>query len=147
MSSSGTRSDGGLNAWVAARRLQIFDDLRKGLAPSEGSYDDQALRDGRSKGQPQLGATHFAPDEVKIEFIYPDPRSASTVLTVRLSPPERIVFMPVPSWVVENIWQGEVNGSFHFESDALNMVDRFREQLSESGNMSHFGRQEPTRRE
>ncbi|MGV3617257.1 MAG: hypothetical protein ACO1SV_18170 [Fimbriimonas sp.] len=136
-----------LNSYVAERRRRLFDDLRAGRAPSEGLYDELALREARSKGEPQLGTTRLSPHAIELEFIYPDPRGASSVITVRLDPPERIVFMPVPEWVVESIWQGEIAGSHHFESDAYAMVDVFREGLAEATNAARFERQEPTRRE
>lgn len=136
-----------LNAYVAAKRLAIFDELKGGLAPSEGTYDEAALAEGRVKGQPQMGATRYEPRAIFVEFIYPDPQTTSTILTIKLDPPERIVFLPVPSWVVESIWQGEIAGSFHFESDAMRLVDEFKTELTEEGNPKWFGPQMAKRRE
>lgn len=128
-----------LNAYVAEVRLRIFEDLQKGLPPHEGEYDAQALRDGQVKGKPQMGTTRFEPEAIMLEFIYPDPKSSSTVLTVRLPAPERIVFLPVPAWVVESIWQGEISGSHQFESDARRLVEEFRQELEPEANLKHFG--------
>jgi hypothetical protein len=137
----------GLNQFVAERRRRIFDDLRAGRTPSEGAFDEAILREARAKGEPQMGSARLAPHTIELEFIYPDPRGASTVVVVRLDPPERIVFMPVPSWVVESIWQGEIAGSHHFESDARALLRAFEAQLEPEANATLFGRQEPTRRE
>lgn len=136
-----------LNAYVAERRRFLFDDLRAGRAPSEGVYDEALLREARTKGDVQLGSARLLPNSIELEFIYPDPRGVSSIVIVRLDPPERIVFLPVPGWVVESIWQGEIAGSHHFESDAYAMVDAFRAQLEAEANAALFGRQEPTRRD
>lgn len=136
-----------LNAYVAEHRRRIFEDLRAGRAPSAGTYDEALLREARVKAEPQMGSAHYAPNAIELEFIYPEPRGATTVVTVHLDPPERIVFMPVPAWVVESIWQGEISGSHHFESEATEMLAAFQAQLEPMRNAELFGRQEPTRRE
>lgn len=82
-----------------------------------------------------------------LEFIYSDPASSAMILTVTLEPPERIVFLPVPDWVVESIWQGEVTGSAHFESDAIRLVQAFEQELREEANARWFEPQPPKRRE
>lgn len=128
-----------LNAYAAERRLRIYEELRAGKSPSEGAYDEAQLREARTKGQPQMGATRFAPDSIIFEFIYPDPKAAPSVLELRLAPPERIVFMPVPAWVVESIWQGEIDGSYQFESDADRMLEEFRLNLEPEANEAIFG--------
>src|SRR5258708_30976571 len=110
-----------LNAFVAEKRLILLEDLKAGKAPREGEFDDATLKEGLVKGQPQLGATHYDPRSIFLEFIFPEPQSSSTVLTVRLDAPERIVYLPVPEWVLESIWEGEISGSFHFESDAMGL--------------------------
>ncbi|AIE85245.1 hypothetical protein [Fimbriimonas ginsengisoli] len=127
-----------LNQYAAERRLRIFDELRAGRSPSEGSFDEAVLREARAKGQPQMGSTTYAPDAILFEFIYPNPTGAPILLEVRLDPPERIVFMPVPSWVVESIWQGEISGSAHFESDAYAMLETFRQSLEPDRNSEQF---------
>ena len=136
-----------LNAYVAEHRRRLFEDLRAGKAPSEGTYDEVLLREARAKGEPQMGSTRLTPDAIELEFIYPEPRGATIVVTVHLDPPERIVFMPVPSWVVESIWQGEIAGSHHFESEAQELLAAFAAQLEPVPNAELFGRQEPTRRD
>jgi hypothetical protein len=136
-----------LNAYAAQKRLAIFEQLKQGLPPGEGDYDEDLLREGKVKGDPQMGATQFRPDALIFEFIYPDPATSATILSVRLPAPERIVFMPVPGWVVENIWQGDVDGTYQFESDAQRLVAEFSEQLSEEANAEWFGPRQPKRRE
>lgn len=125
----------------------IFDQLKQGLPPSEGEFDEQVLRDAKIKGQPQMGTTRFEPNAIFVEFIYPDPNSTASILTVKLDTPERIVFLPVPEWVIESIWQGDVAGSYHFESDARALVAKFEMELSEAENPKWFGKQMAKRRE
>jgi hypothetical protein len=68
-------------------------------------------------------------------------------LQVRVAAPERIVYLPVPEWVVESVWQGEVAGSYQFESDARRLVDKFQEETTTEGNTKWFQKQPPKRRE
>ena len=76
---------------------------------------------------------------MRFEFIYSSKGASSTVFQVEVDAPERIVYMPVPSWVIESIWQGEINGSFHFESDARELIDQFTASLQTEANASIFG--------
>lgn len=99
------------------------------------------------KGAPQMGSTRYAPDAIFVEFIYPDKLGKSVILTVKLEAPERIVYLPVPGWVVESIWQGEISGSFHFESDARRMMAELENQLDPEPNKALFGPKQATRRE
>jgi hypothetical protein len=136
-----------LNAYAAEKRLKLFEELRNGLDPSEGEFDSALLAEGRIKGQPQLGTTRYEPDSIIIEFIFPDSQSSATVFTVKLKSPQRIVFMPVPSWVVESIWQGEIDGSFQFESDARKLLEAFQAGLQREPNAKWFERRQASRRE
>src|SRR6266446_7305372 len=104
-----------LNEFVAAKREHIFEDLKRGQPPAEGEYSEGAFKEGKIKGAPQVGTTRYEPAAVILEFIYPDRASTATVLAVRLQTPERVVFLPVPDWVIESIWQGDIDGSYHFE--------------------------------
>lgn len=115
-----------LNEWVATQKRALLEELVAGKEPSFGSFEPALLREGKVKGKPQMGTTRHEPHSVHLEFIYSDPLSSATVLTVTVAPPERIVFLPVPEWVVESIWQGEIDGTFQFESDAMAMVKTFR---------------------
>jgi hypothetical protein len=135
-----------LSEFVTSQRNAILSDLRAGKLPNIGEYSEQILREGRAKGLPQMGSVRYEPDALVAEFIFPATGSTSTVLAVRIPTPQRIVFMPVPPWVIESIWQGEIDGSFHFESDANRLVGAFTEQLSVANNFSLFGDKAPTRR-
>ena len=136
-----------LNAWQGEKRRKLFDDLVNGREPSEGSFSLDALKEGRAKGKPQMGSVRYEPDQVVVEFIYSDSTSSATVFTVTLTPPERIVFLPVPSWVIESIWQGEIAGSHHFESDARRLLREFEADLEPEANKKLFGPQPAKRRE
>ena len=137
----------GLNQWIAQIKRRLFDDLAQGRNPSEGDFDQVALKEARAKGSPQLGATVLAPDRIEVQFVFPDPTSAASVVSVSLMPPERIVFLPVPPWVVENIWQGSVDGSAVFESEARDLIEAFLREVEPESNLKHFGPKQASRRE
>ena len=136
-----------LNEFAAQKKRAIFEDLEKGLNPNEGSFDESILKEARAKGKPQMGTTRYTPNEIVFEFIYPDRLSSSTVVPVHLAPPQRIVFLPIPSWVVESIWQGEIDGTYHFEADALRLVEEFEALLTPEANPAQFGPRVKTHRE
>ena len=136
-----------LNAFVAENRKQILGRLSRGEAPQVGEFDGETLRQALLKGGPQVGATRYEPNAVNFEFAFPDPIGAAMILRVRVPAPERIVFMPVPGWVIENIWQGDVDGSYHFEKDADELLAKFTADLEESPNLEWFGPRPPKRRE
>jgi hypothetical protein len=136
-----------LATFVAEARQNILEDLLGGQEPRTGEFDRALLNESRRKGAPQMGTTRYEPHCIQLEFIFPDSRSASTVFTVTLEAPERIVFMPVPNWVVENIWQGSVEGSYCFESEAKEFLKEFIAVLLEEENARHFGPRAPMRRE
>jgi hypothetical protein len=126
--------------------MRILEELRTGNSPSVGTFDEARLKECRSKGLPQLGTTRFEPEAVVIEFIFPSPGSSAGVLEVRIPSPERIVYLAVPGWVVEQIWEGEVDGSYHFESDARARVAEFVAGLEPAENAAQFGAKQPKRR-
>ncbi|MBX3120151.1 MAG: hypothetical protein KF784_13885 [Fimbriimonadaceae bacterium] len=136
-----------LNAYAAEKRLMIFEQLKQGLPPSEGEFDEQTFLDAKVKGLPQMGTTRYEPQAIYLEFIYPDPQGGSAIVTVKLDAPERIIFLPVPEWVIESIWQGDIDGSYHFESDAQALVAKFEAELTADGNEKWFGKQMAKRRE
>lgn len=136
-----------LKEFVAQKRKSIYEDLLAGREPQEGAFDPERLAEARKKGAPQLGAVVLEPHRVLMEFIYPAPQASTVVLTVAVDTPERIVFMPVPSWVVESIWQGEIDGSHFFESEARCLLRDFEELLNEPVNAGLFGDRRAKRKE
>lgn len=135
-----------LNSYAATVRLRVFERLRQGLAPEEGEWDEAVRQEAKLRGAPQMGATRYEPHAIRFEFVYQDPRGGANVLTVTVPSAERIVYLPVPNWVVEIIWQGEIGGSYQFESDAERMVEAFRALLSPENNAALFGPKPPTGR-
>ena len=127
-----------LNAFAAERKRALHEELLRSESPSFGSYDETLLRDAKAKGAPQMGSTNYAPNSITIEFIYSDGQGAM-VVPITVESPERIVFLPIPEWVIESIWQGEIDGSYHFESDALALVAKLQEQLEPEANAQLFG--------
>lgn len=135
-----------LRTFVAAQRLAIFDRLKAGLAPESCEFDPAAFQEARTKGAPQMGSTVYRPDQIRFEFIYSDPQGGTMVFVVCVTPPERIVALPVPAWVVENVWQGDVHGSHAFESEAYELVEAFRASLEPGSNDAFFEAAKPVGR-
>ncbi len=136
-----------LNEWSAMKKLAIFKSLSDQRPPSEGEFSESVLLEGFGKGTPQIGTTVYEPDAARFEFIFSEQHSTATVLSVRVEAPERIVFLPVPSWVIETIWQGEIDGSYHFESEAMELVRAFESELAPEDNLKWFGPRAAKRRE
>lgn len=136
-----------LGEFTAKLKREIYEDLLAGRAPRTGRYDELVLKEARSKGRPQIGSTTYRPDGMTLEFITHDPQGAAVILAVEVEAPERIVFMPVPGWVVENIWQGDVAGSHHFEGHARQLLAAFENLLEPEANRPLFDQPGPTRRE
>lgn len=135
-----------LSVLSAQQKREIFDALRQGEMPPFGTFDEGLWRDAKEKGEVQMGTTVFKPDQITYEFIYPG-GDGSIVLSVVVDPPERIVFMPIPKWVVESIWQGEINGSFVFESEAREMMSELEMSLGVEGNLPLFAPPGPKRKD
>ncbi|HRK20405.1 MAG TPA: hypothetical protein PLX06_01265 [Fimbriimonadaceae bacterium] len=127
-----------LQAFASETRNQIFEALQSGNPPTIGEFEEARFLDGKSKGKPLMGATRFEPDAGLFEFIYPDPNGAPVVLVVRVESPERIVYLPVPSWVIESIWQGEITGSYALESEAQCLLRDFSARLEPNANRLEF---------
>lgn len=121
-----------LNEWAGNKKRELQESLIRGQAPNEGTYEEATFRAAIVKGPPQIGSTTFEPNLVHFEFVFSTHNEAATVLRVSIIPPQRIVFMPVPEWVIENIWQGEVLGSYHFESDAEHLIEQLRSEVLHS---------------
>lgn len=136
-----------LSAYTAEKKRAIFEQLLKGEKPGEGEFDRGIWVEAKDKGRPQMGTTVYAPDTISVEFVYSDPAGGSMVLKVKLESPERIVFMPVPTWVHQEVWQGHVDGTYRFESEAKEMMAKFELELAEGKNEEWFGKRMPMNRE
>lgn len=128
-----------LNSFAAEKRMAIFHELTRGERPSIGAFSEAIFLDAKDKAEPQIGATRFESHQIVFEFIYPAKAGAAILLEVALETPERVVFMPVPEWVLESIWQGEIDGSYHFESDCNALMERFAARLEPEANQLEFG--------
>jgi len=137
-----------LREFVREQVQAIFAALQAGSAPPIGEYDPAALRECLRRAQPQVGASRFTPDAVVLEFIFQDASLGPAVLSVRVPAPEPIVYMPVPDWVIEDVWQGEVTGSFRFLSEAERLLEAFRAQVFTERNRAYFEKPDlPKRRD
>jgi hypothetical protein len=136
-----------LAEWCAEIRRAIFEQLSAKRAPHIGEYDEKTFVEAMARASPQMGATRFDPNRVNFEFIFPETASNTLVLVVRVEAPERIVCMPVPDWVIDSIWQGEIDGSFHFESDARRLLAEFASQIEPEKNRELFGLRRPRGRQ
>jgi hypothetical protein len=136
-----------LTQFAAQAKLAVFEEIKAGGDPTQGTCSADVLREGRTKGEPVLGTTRYEPDAVIVEIIFPNPGGGSILLPIRIQTPERIVHLPIPKWVVESIWQGDIAGSYHFESDARRMVEEFTAQLEPEANAAVFAPRGATRRE
>lgn len=133
-----------LNEYATAHRMAIFEELKRGVAPSEGAFDEAVLREATIRGAgPQLGSLRYEPDRIHFEYIYPAKGSSALLFRVSIDPPERIVYLAVPTWVIQSVWEGEVLGSYHFESDADRLLQAFAAGLVSESNRVHFG-EDPT---
>lgn len=128
-----------LSRFVSETRRHLYELLSSGRQPDLGEFDPDLYRRAKDRGQPQMGPVSYRPDRVVLDFIYPGDGSAAIVLAVNVDPPERIVYMPVPEWVVEQIWQGDVQGSYRFASEAAELLRRFEQLLEPSRNEADFG--------
>ena len=126
-----------LAEYLAQKKMEVYNDLRQGLKP-KGKYDEADLAALLGRGEPQIGSTHLEPENVRFEFIFPQSDGSVELFKVEMTPPERIVFMPVPGWVVETIWQGEIDGSHHFESDAKRLLQELSQSLEPLANKKLF---------
>lgn len=136
-----------LSEFTAQLKREIYDQLRAGSPPAQGKFDAELLAAAREKGLPQMGSTRHTPHAIFIEFIFPDPTSAPIVFSVEIEAPERIVFLPVPDWVIDDVWQGEVAGRFVFESEALLYMQKLTDSLRIENNEALFEQKAPKRKE
>ncbi len=135
-----------LREFVREQIETTFAALKAGNPPPIGEYDPAALRECLRRAQTQVGASQFLPDAVVLEFIFQDASLGPAVLSVRIPAPEPIVYMPVPDWVVEDVWQGDVTGSFRFLSEAERLLEAFRQQVFTERNRAYFEKPDLPRR-
>ncbi len=128
-----------LGEYVAKTKREVFEDIVAGREPRVGRYDERALADLRAKGEPQIGTSVLKPELVIVEYVFKLGDGGTEVFCVEVVPPERIVWLPVPEWVVESIWQGEVSGSYQFESHAREMLSRYSGVVERDENAKVFG--------
>ncbi|MFN7161486.1 MAG: hypothetical protein ACK4NB_00310 [Fimbriimonadales bacterium] len=122
--------------------------LQTGSPPPIGAYDAAQLQECQRRASVQVGTSRFLPDAIVLEFIFQDASLGPAVLSVRIAAPEPIVYMPVPDWVIEDVWQGDVTGSFRFLSEAEQLLEAFREQVFTERNRAFFEKADlPRRRE
>lgn len=134
-------------SFTAEARTLILLDLDRGLDPSLGKFDGARLAQARAHGKPRLGAMLPSPHSVVLEFPFFNEEGAAMMFSVELATPERVVYLGVPPWVVENVWQGTVDGTYVFESQARAMLDEFAQGTAPGPNAAMFGARAPTRRE
>lgn len=127
-----------LGLFISATKRAIFETLLGRKPPTVGEYDEKVLQECFSKGVPQMGLHRYSPFGITFEFIFSGPGSGSQIFEVFVPTGERIVFLPIPTWVVESIWQGEISGSYHFESEATAQLAAFSEQLLPEDNAALF---------
>ena len=136
-----------LSSYVGRLKRELWEDIKANREPRIGEFDAALLAGMRSKEAVQIGTAIYRPDQIILEFLFPEASGVPTILSVSITPPERIVFLPVPEWVIETIWQGDIDGSFHFESDAKLLLDKLLTLVTAEGNKPLFEKQLAKRRE
>ncbi|MFN7015768.1 MAG: hypothetical protein ACK4P5_01190 [Fimbriimonadales bacterium] len=137
-----------LREFVRDQIRAIHAALQAGSPPPVGEYDAAQLKECQRRATAQVGATRFLPDAIVLEFVFQDASLGPAVLSVRITAPEPIVYMPVPDWVIEDVWQGDVTGSFRFRSEAEQLLEKFRELVLTERNRAFFEKADlPKRRD
>lgn len=127
---------------TALLRGEILEDLKAKKEPRIGQFEPESLKNAFTKGSPQLGSMRYVPLGFFFEFIFPDAVGGTVILTVFVPAKERIVFLPVPDWVRQNIWQGDVDGSYFYESEVEGVLESFRGYLGAAENSQYFERRD-----
>ncbi len=128
-----------LGEYSALKKKEIFNSLLTGERP-QGEFSEALLREARMRtANPQMGSTQYEPNAIVFEFIYPSAGEAAILVSIKIVSPQRIVYLPVPGWVVQSVWQGDVLGSFHFEEDARALLRAYEDELETEANSAHFG--------
>ena len=136
-----------LNVWVAENKRSIFDNLVQGTPPQIGRFDEILFKEVLNLNAPTMGKTVFAPNGVSFEFVYQVQDSSAIIFPVWVESPHRIVYRPVPDWVIENIWQGSIAGSYVFEPEANEAINDFVARLTPNTNQFEFEQKQPVGRQ
>lgn len=137
-----------LREFTNASRKQILHALQHKQAPPFGHYDRKTFEEAVQMREVQMGSAHYTPHSVILEFIFlHDNPGAPLILSVEVDTPEPVVFMPVPDWVQQDVWQGEVKGTFRLRSEAGQMIEAFRQHTLEEQNLHYFEERPISRRE
>lgn len=135
------------STFIAKTKTEIFENLQTGKFPGVGKFSETLLEACRVMGTPQMGTTVHRPQAFVFEYIYRDHLGNSTIFPVEVEAPDRVVFMPVPDWVIESIWQGDIDGSFCFAWEAEEKLAALTRSLEPEPNEAYFGRRQAKRRE
>jgi hypothetical protein len=127
-----------LTEYASRRKSEILAELLAGRLPTDAEYDAAGIRSALEKAEPRQGATRYAQSHIDFEFIFAVPGEATVVQAVRVPAPERIVWLPVPDWVVANVWQGTVHGTYCFESEAREHLRKLEAMLEPAVNQGLF---------
>lgn len=137
-----------LREFTNATRKQILDALQRKQAPPIGHFDQKTFEEAMQMREVQMGSARYTPRSVVLEFIFlHDNPGAPLILCVEVDTPEPVVFMPVPDWVQQDVWQGEVKGTFRLRSEAERLMEAFRHHVLEEENLHYFEDRPAPRRE
>ncbi len=137
-----------LREFTNTTRKQVFEALRHRMPPPIGHFDRKTFEEAVQMREVQMGGAHYTPHSVVLEFVFlHDNPGAPLILSVEVETPEPVVFMPVPDWVQEDVWQGEVKGTFRLRSEAERMLNAFRHHVLECENLHYFEERPVPRRE
>ncbi|MCS6949110.1 MAG: hypothetical protein NZ520_01480 [bacterium] len=137
-----------LREFTNAARKQILEALQHKQPPPIGHFDRKAFEEAMQMREVQMGSAHYTPRSVVLEFVFwHDTPGAPLILSVEVETPEPVVFLPVPDWVQQDVWQGEVKGTFRLRSEAEQMLETFRRHVLEGENLHYFEERPAPRRE
>ena len=131
-----------LNEYLSKLKRELYEKVVNGVVPEQGECDAQRLSELIAQAKPQIGTCVIKPNQLVFEFLF-NLSDSTVIFPIVIVPPERVVFMPVPEWVVESIWQGEVAGTYRFESEACKLLSGFESALSPDNNPALFEQQKP----
>jgi len=137
-----------LREFTNTTRRQILEALQHKQPPPVGRFDQKTYEEAMQMREMQMSSAHYTPHSVILEFLFwHDNPSAPLILCVEVDTPEPVVFMPVPDWVQQDVWQGEVKGTFRLRSEAEQLIEAFRHHVLECKNPDYFEERPAPRRE